>query len=77
MLQEVEGCPANTATSAISTISPKIAKKWEKSQFLLKLIKSTGGRRVSNKNCDFCNFSKNLSKNREIVVFAKINYDKC
>ena len=59
MLQEVEGCPAKTATSAISTISPKIAKKWEKSQFLLKLIKSTGGRRVSNKNC---NFSKNCEK---------------
>ena len=35
VLQEVEGCPANTATSAISTISPKIAKKWETSQFLL------------------------------------------
>ena len=37
MVQEVEGCPAKTVTSAISAISPKIAKKWEKSQFLLKL----------------------------------------
>ena len=27
VLQEVEVCPAKTATSAISTISPKIAKK--------------------------------------------------
>ena len=69
MVQEVEGCPAKTVTSAISAISPKIAKKWEKSQFLLKLIKSsvTGGRRVPSKNWDFCNFwglSKKLRKIR-------------
>ena len=27
-VQEVEGCPAKTATSAISAISPKIVKNW-------------------------------------------------
>ena len=56
----------------------KNCEKLEKSQFLLKLIKSsvTGGRRVSSKNCDFCNFydfSKNCKKMGEIAVFAKIN----
>ena len=58
MVQEVEGCPAKTATSAISAISPKIAKKLEKLQFLLKLIKSsvTGGKRVPSKDWDFYNF---------------------
>ena len=36
----------------------KIAKKLEKSQFLLKLLNSSGkgGTRVSSKKCDFCNF---------------------
>ena len=59
VLQEVEGCPAKTAISAISAISPEIANKLEKSQFLLKLIKSsvTGGRRVPSKNWDFCSSS--------------------
>ena len=54
MVQEVEGCPAKTATSAIA----KNCKKLEKLQFLLKLIKSsvTGGRRVPSKNWDFYNF---------------------
>ena len=66
MLQEVEGCPAKTATYAISQ---KIAKKWEKSQFLPKLIKSTGGRRVSNKNC---NFSKNCEKLEKLQFLLKL-----
>ena len=57
--------------------SSKNCEKLEKSQFLLRLIKSsgTGGRRVSSKNCDFCNFcdfSKNCKKMGEIAVFAKI-----
>ena len=70
MLQEVEGCPAKTATSAISTISQKIATKWEKWQFLPKLIKSTGGRRVSNKNC---NFSKNCEKLEKLQFLLKLS----
>ena len=75
MVQEVEGCPAKTATSAISAISPKIAKKLEKSQFLLALIKSsvTGGRRVSSKNCDFCNFSKNCEKLEKSLFLLKLS----
>ena len=42
----------------------KSFEKMEKSQFSLKLIKSsvTGGIRVSSKNCDFCDFSKNCEK---------------
>ena len=65
MVQEVEGCQAKTA------ISPKIGKKLEKSQFLLKLIKScgTGGRRVSNKNCDF---SKNCEKLEKSQFWLKL-----
>ena len=53
----------------------KNCEKLEKSQFLLKLIKSsgTGGRRLSSKNC---NFSKNCENWRN-CSFAKINYDKC
>ena len=69
MVQEVEGCPAKTATSAISAIFPKIAKKWEKSQCLLKLTKSTGGRRVSNKNC---NFSKTCEKLEKLQFLQKL-----
>ena len=74
MLQEVEGCPAKTVTSAISAISPKIAKEWEKLQFLLKLIKSsvTGGRRVPSKNWDFYNFrdfSKELFSRKILDAF--------
>ena len=55
--------------------SSKNCEKLEKSQFLLKLIKSsiTGGRRLSSKNC---NFSKNCENWRN-CSFAKINYDKC
>ena len=51
--------------------SSKNCEKLDKSQFLLKLIKSsvTGGTRVSSKNCDF---SKNCEKIEEIPVFAKI-----
>ena len=67
MLQEVEGCPAKTATYAISQ---KIAKKWEKSQFLPKLIKSTGGKRVSNKNY---NFSKNCEKLEKLQFLLKLS----
>ena len=54
MLKEVEGCPAKTAISAVSAISPKICEKLEKSQHLLKLLNSSGkGRRkVPNENCD-------------------------
>ena len=61
--------PSKTEIPAISAISPKIEKKLEKSQFLLKLIKSSGigGRRVPSKNWDFCNswdFSKKIAKIR-------------
>jgi len=61
VVKEVEGYSAKTA------ISPKIAKKLDKSQFLLKLITPTvrGGRRVPSKNCDF---SKNC-KIFELVMF--------
>ena len=54
MLEEVEGCPAKTAISAGSAISPKICKKLEKSQCLLKLLNSSGKghREVPKKNCD-------------------------
>ena len=49
-------------------------EKLEKSLFLLKSIKSsvTGGRRVSSKNCDFCNcydFSKSCKKKWEKSQF--------
>ena len=75
VLQEVQGCRAKTA---IFCDSSKNCEKLKKSQFLLRLIKPsvTGGRRVSSKNCDFCNFydfSKNCKKMGEIAVFAKIN----
>ena len=55
----------------------KNCEKLEKSQFLLKLTKSSvrGGRRVSSKTCDFsnfCDFSK-IAKIGEIAIFAKIN----
>ena len=65
MLKEVEGCPAKTAISAVSAISPKICEKLEKSQHLLKLLNSGGKgsiRRVPSKHYDFCNFSKNCEK---------------
>ena len=44
--------------------SSKNCKKLEKSQNLLKLLKSRikGGRRVPSKNCDFFIFSKNCKK---------------
>ena len=69
MLQEVEGCPAKTAISAISAISPEIANKLEKSRFLLKLIKSsvTGGRRMSSKNCNFFKNCENLEKSQLLL----------
>ena len=55
----------------IFAISPKIAKKLEKSQFLLKLLNSRvkGGRRVPSKNCDF---SKSCEKLEKSQYFAKI-----
>ena len=61
VLQEVQGCPAKTT---IFCDSSKNCEKLEKSQFLLRLIKSsgTGGKRVAGKNCDFCNLSKNCEK---------------
>ena len=73
MLEEVQGCPAKTA---ISAISPKNCEKLEKSQFLLKLIKTnvikssgTGGRRLSSKNCDF---SKNCEKLEKSQILLKL-----
>ena len=76
MLEEVEGCPAKTAISAISAISPKIAKNW-RNQFLLKLTRSSvrGGRRVSSKNCDccnFCDFSKNCENLEKLQFLLKL-----
>ena len=65
---EGEGCPAKTAISVVSAISPKICEKWEKSQCLLKLLNSSGKggiRRVPSKHYDFCNicdFSKNCEQ---------------
>ena len=57
--------------------SSKNCEKLEKSQFLLKFIKTSvrGGGRVPSKNyhfCSFCDFTKNLRKIREITEFAKI-----
>ena len=48
----------------IFAISPKIAKKLEKSQFLLKLLNSRvkGGRRVPSKNCEKLEKSQFLLK---------------
>ena len=65
MLAKVEECPAKTAISAVSAISPKICEKLEKSQCLLKLLNSSGKGgiwRVPSKHYDFCNFSKNCEK---------------
>ena len=72
VLQEVQGCPAKNCDFCNFCDSSKSCERLEKSQFLIKLIKSsgTGGRRVSSKNCDF---SKNWEKIGEIAVFAKIN----
>ena len=52
----------------------KNCEKLEKSQFLLRLIKSsgTGGRRVSSKNCDFCDFSKNCEKLEKSLFLLKL-----
>ena len=33
VLQEVQGCPAKTAISAISAIPPKIVKNWRNRSF--------------------------------------------
>ena len=57
--------------------SSKNCEKLEKSQFLLRLIKSsgTGGRRVSSKNCDFCNFcdfSKKCEKLEKSLFLLKL-----
>ena len=45
-------------------------EKLEKSQFLLKLLNSSGkgGTRVPSKNCNFCDFSKNCLN---LVILAK------
>ena len=67
MVQEVEGCQAKTA------ISPKIGKKLEKSQFLLKLthvVQEVEG--CPTKTV----ISLKIGKIGEIAVFAKINYVK-
>ena len=74
MVKEIQGCPAKTAISVISAISPKIAKNWRNRMFLPKLIKSsiTGGRRVSSKSCDFCNFSKNCEKLEKSQFLLKL-----
>ena len=66
MVKEVEGCPAKTAISAISAISPKIAKKLEKS---LKVIKTSvgGGSRVPSKNCDFSKNCEKLAKSQFLL----------
>ena len=74
VLQEVQGCRAKTA---IFCDSSKNYEKLEKSQFLLRLIKSsgTGGRRVSSKNCNFCifcNFSKNCEKLEKLLFLLKL-----
>ena len=55
--------------------SSKNSKKLEKSQFLLKLTKSSvrGGRRVPSKNFSFCNFSKNYEKLEKSQVLLKLN----
>ena len=52
----------------------KIAKNLEKSQFLLKLLNSSGkgGTRVSSKNCDFYNFS-DFSRNCEKLERVDFN----
>ena len=57
--------------------SSKTCEKLEKSQFLLKLIKSSvrGGRRVPSKNCNFCNFcdfSKNCEKLEKSQFLLKL-----
>ena len=78
MLEEVEGCPAKTAISAGSAISPKICKKLEKSQCLLKLLNSSGEggiRRVPSKHnnfCNFCDFSKNCEKLEKSQFLLKL-----
>ena len=78
VLEEVEGCPAKTAISAVSAISPKICEKLEKSQCLLKLMNSSGEgsiRRVPSKHydfCNFCNFSKNCEKLEKSQFLLKL-----
>ena len=57
--------------------SSKNCEKLEKSQFLLKLLNSSGkgGTRVSSKNCDFCNFcdfSKNYEKLEKSQFLLKL-----
>ena len=51
----------------------KNCKKLEKSQFLLKLIKSsvTGGTRVSSKNYDFCKNCEKLEKLQFLLKLIK------
>ena len=54
-------------------------RKIEKSQFLLKLLNSsgTGGTRVPSKNCDFCNFSgkncEKLEKSQFLLLRANLD----
>ena len=66
MLKEVEGCPAKTAISAVSAVSPKICEKLEKSQCLLKLLNSSGKgsiRRVPSKNTTISAICPKIVKN--------------
>ena len=46
----------------------KNCEKLEKSQVLLKLLNSSakGGRKVSNKNCNFCDFSQKKLRNFKV-----------
>ena len=52
----------------------KNCEKLEKSQFLVKLIKSSvrGGRRVSSKTCNFCDFSKNCENGKNCSFLLKL-----
>ena len=73
MLQEVHGCPAKTAISAISATPPKIVKIGEITVFTKINLSQVLQELMSSKNRDF---SKNCEKIGEITVFTKINLSK-
>ena len=52
----------------------KNCEKLEISQFLLKILNSSGkgDRRAPSKNCHFCNFSKNCEKLEKLQFFANL-----
>ena len=65
----VPGSQQDTPTQKLRDMSKfsrssKNCGKFLKSQFLLKLLNSSGNRcrKVPSKNCDFCNFTKNCEK---------------